>query len=99
VVADLQKQGLLERIEDYQHTPGRCQRCGTVVEPLVSTQWFVRMEPLAKEGLAAVDSGQVRFIPERWTKVYRDWLENIQDWCISRQLWWVGPSHSRLVLQ
>ncbi len=100
VVADLQEQGLLERIEDYQHTPGRCQRCDTVVEPLVSTQWFVRMAPLAKEGLAAVDNGQVRFIPERWTKVYRDWLENIQDWCISRlAAVVVGPSHSRLVLR
>jgi len=91
VVADLQKQGLLERIEDYQHTPGRCQRCNTVVEPLVSTQWFVKMAPLAEKGLAAVDSRQVRFIPERWTKVYREWLENIQDWCISRQLWWGHP--------
>jgi len=88
VVADLEEQGLLERIEDYEHTPGRCQRCNTVVEPLVSTQWFVRMEPLAREGLDAVDSGRVRFIPQRWTKVYRDWLENIEDWCISRQLWW-----------
>ncbi len=91
VVADLQEQGLLERIEDYEHTPGRCQRCNTVVEPLVSTQWFVKMAPLAEKGLAAVDNGQIRFIPERWTKVYREWLENIQDWCISRQLWWGHP--------
>ncbi len=91
VVADLQEQGLLERIEDYQHTPGRCQRCNTVVEPLVSTQWFVKMAPLAQQGLEAVDSGKVRFVPERWTKVYREWLENIEDWCISRQLWWGHP--------
>ncbi len=88
VVADLKEQGLLERIEDYQHTPGRCERCNTVIEPLVSTQWFVQMAPLAAEGLAAVDNKKVRFIPERWTKVYREWLENIEDWCISRQLWW-----------
>jgi len=91
VVADLEEQGLLERIEDYEHTPGRCQRCNTVVEPLVSTQWFVKMAPIAQQGLEAVDSGKVRFVPERWTKVYREWLENIQDWCISRQLWWGHP--------
>ncbi len=88
VVADLAQLGLLERIEDYVHTPGQCQRCDTVVEPLVSTQWFVKMAPLAAKGLAAVDSRKVSFIPERWTKVYRDWLESIEDWCISRQLWW-----------
>ncbi len=91
VIADLQAQGLLEKTEDYVHTPGHCQRCDTIVEPLVSTQWFVKMESLAQEGLMAVDEGLVRFVPERWAKVYRDWLENIQDWCISRQLWWGHP--------
>ncbi len=91
VVADLEEQGLLERVEDYQHTLGQCQRCDTVVEPLVSTQWFVKMAPLAAKGLEAVESGKVSFIPERWTKVYRDWLANVEDWCISRQLWWGHP--------
>ncbi len=91
VIADLQAQGLLKKTEDYVHTPGHCQRCDTVVEPLVSTQWFVKMESLAQEGLTAVDEGLVQFVPERWAKVYRDWLENIQDWCISRQLWWGHP--------
>lgn len=88
IVADLEEQGLLEKVEDYSHAVGHCHRCNTAVEPLVSTQWFVRMEPLAALGLKAVDEGLVRFVPERWTKVYRDWLENIRDWCISRQLWW-----------
>jgi valyl-tRNA synthetase len=151
VVADLQERGLLEKIDPHEHAVGQCQRCDTVVEPLVSTQWFVRMKPLAEQGLAVVDrplspplpqgergpgdaplrapspqrlsvlgegagrevpcrslascvsrlasnSGaggeapaRVRFVPDRWTKVYRDWLENIQDWCISRQLWWGHP--------
>ena len=91
VVADLEAEGLLEKIEDYQHAVGHCQRCDTVVEPLVSTQWFVTMAPLAEEGLAAVRSGAVKFVPDRWTKVYCDWLANIQDWCISRQLWWGHP--------
>lgn len=91
VVADLEAQGLLEKIEPYEYAVGHCQRCGTVVEPLVSTQWFVKMEPLAQKGLQAVDEGRVRFVPARWGKVYRDWLENIQDWCISRQLWWGHP--------
>jgi len=88
VVADLEEQGLLERIEEYEHVLPECSRCETVVEPLVSTQWFLKMQPLAEEGLEAVRSGQVRFVPERWTKVYCDWLENIRDWPISRQLWW-----------
>ena len=88
ILADLEEQGLLKGIEDYQHVVGHCSRCETILEPLVSAQWFVKMGPLAQEGLEAVDSGQVRFVPERWTKVYRDWLEDIEDWCISRQLWW-----------
>ncbi len=88
VVADLEAQGLLVTVEAYSHAVPHCSRCDTVLEPLVSTQWFVRMQPLAEQGLAAVDSGKVRFVPERWTKVYRDWLENIRDWPISRQLWW-----------
>ncbi|MCX7600142.1 MAG: valine--tRNA ligase, partial [Armatimonadetes bacterium] len=88
IVADLETLGLLERIEDYTHAVGHCQRCATVVEPLVSTQWFVKMAPLAEKGLAAVDEGLVRFVPPRWEKIYRDWLHGIRDWCISRQLWW-----------
>jgi valyl-tRNA synthetase len=84
----LEERGLLEGIDAYRHQVGQCSRCDTIVEPLVSTQWFVRMAPLAKEGLEAVRNGKVTFVPERWTKVYCDWLENIQDWCISRQLWW-----------
>ncbi|HEY3397461.1 MAG TPA: valine--tRNA ligase [Armatimonadota bacterium] len=88
VVAALEERGLLEKIEPHEHAVGQCQRCSTIVEPLVSTQWFVKMAPLAEEGLAAVADGRIKFVPSRWEKIYRDWLENIQDWCISRQLWW-----------
>jgi len=88
IVSALEEQGLLEGIEEHQHKVGHCSRCDTIVEPLVSEQWFVAMERLATEGLRAADEELVRFVPERWTKVYREWLENIEDWCISRQLWW-----------
>jgi valyl-tRNA synthetase len=88
VLADLAAQGLLVGEEAIVHAVGHCQRCGTVIEPLVSRQWFVRMRPLAEPALEAVESGRVRFVPERFTKIYRNWLENIHDWCISRQIWW-----------
>jgi len=88
VVERLCTDGLLEKVEPYRHSVGHCERCGTPVEPLVSTQWFVRMKPLAEPAIAAVKEGRIRFVPERWAKLYFDWLENIRDWCISRQLWW-----------
>jgi len=88
VVTDLKKQGLLEKIEPYGHSVGHCQRCQTVIEPLASQQWFVNMPPLAKPAIEAVTSGRIAIIPERFTKVYLNWMENIRDWCISRQLWW-----------
>ncbi|MEO0074424.1 MAG: valine--tRNA ligase, partial [candidate division WOR-3 bacterium] len=88
VIADLQEQGLLEKIEPYRLSVGICERCGTIVEPLISEQWFVRMAELAKPAIAAVEEGRIEFIPARWTKVYLDWMNNVRDWCISRQLWW-----------
>lgn len=88
VVADLEELGLLLKVEDYTHNIGHCQRSGTVVEPLVSMQWFMSMKPLAEPALQAVKDGKTKFIPESNTKVYCNWLENIQDWCVSRQLWW-----------
>lgn len=88
VVADLQAQGLIDRIEAYSHAVGHCHRCHAVVEPLISRQWFVRMKPLAGPALAAVREGKTVFVPPRFTQVYENWLENIRDWCISRQLWW-----------
>ena len=88
VVADLEALGLLEKIEDHQHNVGTCYRCGTDVEPIVSAQWFVKMEPLAKEALRVVNDGEVKFVPERFAKTYTNWMENVHDWCISRQLWW-----------
>ncbi len=88
LVADLEKLELIVKIEDYTVPLGHCQRCDTVVEPLISKQWFVKMMPLATPALGAVKYGQIQIVPERFNKVYTDWLENIHDWCISRQLWW-----------
>jgi len=88
VVAAFEAAGLLERTEEHVHAVPHCYRCDTVVEPRLSEQWFVRMRPLAEPALAASRDGRVRFTPERWTKVYENWLEGIRDWCISRQLWW-----------
>lgn len=88
VVAELKAEGLLDKIEDYEHSVGQCYRCDTVIEPLVSKQWFVKMKPLAEPAIKAVKDGRIRFVPERFKKVYLNWMENIQDWCISRQLWW-----------
>ena len=88
IVGDLQYQNFLLRITYHEHNVGKCQRCNTTIEPLLSEQWFVKMEPLAKEAIAAVKDGRIKFVPERWTKNYLGWMENIRDWCISRQLWW-----------
>ncbi|MDY6310238.1 MAG: valine--tRNA ligase [Cyanobacteriota bacterium] len=88
IVKDLEDQKFLLRVKDHEHNVGKCQRCGTTIEPLLSEQWFVKMKPLAQEAIAAVKDGRIKFVPERWTKNYLDWMENIRDWCISRQLWW-----------
>ncbi len=88
LVKDLEEQGYLVKTEDYSHNVGTCYRCGNDVEPLISAQWFVKMEPLAKEALRVVNEGEVKFIPERFSKTYTNWMENVHDWCISRQLWW-----------
>ena len=88
IVADLEEQGYLVKVEPYSHNVGCCYRCGTVVEPLTSPQWFVKMAPLAKEAINVVKDGRIKFVPERFTKTYLNWMENVHDWCISRQLWW-----------
>lgn len=88
VVADLEALDLVEAIREHEHSLGRCQRCSTVVEPLISRQWFVRMKSLAEPALAAVEEGSTKFVPPRFTGIYQNWLESIRDWCISRQLWW-----------
>ena len=88
IVEDLKAEGTLVEVEDYSHNVGTCYRCGTTVEPRVSKQWFVKMKPLAGPAIDAVKNGDTRFIPQRFEKVYFHWLENIRDWCISRQLWW-----------
>ncbi len=88
IVRDLEEQGYLVKTEDYAHSVGTCYRCHNDVEPLISAQWFVKMEPLAKEALRVAYDGDIRFVPERFTKTYTNWMENVHDWCISRQLWW-----------
>ena len=88
MVDDLEKGGYLVKVEAHSHNVGQCYRCGTTVEPITSKQWFVKMEPLAKEAIKIVNEGKTRFVPERFTKTYLNWMENVHDWCISRQLWW-----------
>ena len=88
VVAELEQAGLLEKVEPHAHSVGHCQRCRTIIEPIASRQWFVKIAPLAAPAIAAVKEGRIRIVPERFTKVYLNWMENIRDWCISRQLWW-----------
>ena len=88
IVADLEEQGYLFKVEPYNHNVGCCYRCGTVVEPLTSPQWFVKMKPLAEAAIEVVKDGRIKFVPERFTKTYMNWMENVHDWCISRQLWW-----------
>ena len=91
IVADLEEQGYLVKVEEHTHNVGTCYRCGTDVEPIISAQWFVKMEPLAREALRVVNDGEVKFVPDRFSKIYTNWMENVHDWCISRQLWWGHP--------
>ncbi len=88
VVKDLEEGGWLVKIEDHEHNVGTCYRCGTTVEPMTSAQWFVKMEPLAKPAMDVVNEGKTKFVPDRFSKTYLRWMENVHDWCISRQLWW-----------
>ncbi|MBA7624398.1 Valine--tRNA ligase [subsurface metagenome] len=88
ILDDLEKDGLLVKVEPYSHSVGHCIRCLTVIEPIASKQWFIKMAPLAKPAIRVVNSGRIKIIPERFTRVYLNWMENIRDWCISRQLWW-----------
>jgi valyl-tRNA synthetase len=88
VLADLEEQGFLVKIEEHQHSVGHCERCKTVTEPYLSTQWFVKYDKWVKPALKAVDDGELKFYPKKWEKTFAHWLENIRDWCISRQLWW-----------
>ena len=88
ILADLEALGLLEKVEDHKNAVGHCYRCDTVVEPYLSKQWFVKMKPLAKPALEAVQKGEIKIHPAHWSKVYTNWMEDIHDWCISRQIWW-----------
>lgn len=88
VIEDMKKIGILEKVKPYTHNIARCYRCNTVIEPMLSQQWFLKMDKLAQSAVKAVKTGKVKFIPKRWEKIYFDWLKNIKDWCISRQIWW-----------
>ena len=88
IVADLEAQGLLDKVQDHSLSVGGCYRCKTVVEPYMSLQWYVKVGPLAEEALAAVKEGKTRILPQQWENTYYEWMENIRDWCISRQIWW-----------
>ncbi len=88
IVKLLEEKGYLEKIEDYENAVGHCYRCNTIIEPYLSDQWFVKVKPLAEKAISAVEEGEIKFVPERWTKVYLQWMTNLRDWCISRQLWW-----------
>jgi valyl-tRNA synthetase len=88
ILLDLEAEGFLVKVEDHSHAVGHCYRCSTVIEPMLSRQWFVKMKPLAEPAIEAVKDGRIRFVPERFTKIYLNWMENIREWCISRQLWW-----------
>ena len=88
IVKDLEEQGYLVKVEEHQHNVGTCYRCGTDVEPIISAQWFVKMAPLAEEAIRVVEDGETRFVPDRFSKIYTNWMANVHDWCISRQLWW-----------
>ncbi len=88
MINDLEELGLLLKIEDHSHNVGQCYRCGTTVEPIISKQWFVKMKPLAEPAIKAVADGDTKFVPDRFSKIYMNWMENVFDWCISRQLWW-----------
>ena len=88
MVKDLEEQGYLVKVKDHTHNVGQCYRCGTTVEPITSKQWFVKMQPLAEKALEVVKDGTVKFVPDRFSKTYINWMENVHDWCISRQLWW-----------
>ena len=88
IVKDLEENGYLDKITDHENSVGKCYRCSTVIEPFLSDQWFVKVAPLAKTAIEAVESGDIEYIPARWSKVYIDWMTNLRDWCISRQIWW-----------
>ncbi len=88
MIKDLEEMGLLVKVEDHSHNVGQCYRCGTTIEPIVSDQWFVKMKPLAEAAIEAVESRETEFVPDRFSKIYMNWMENVYDWCISRQLWW-----------